>query len=230
MDRASISIIAPGAGSRHTMWGAFDAPSPTCGAFAKPPYDPRTGCSTLSIYATGHRSTHDEAVTSRRMADDQTSTGQRYTVHEAALLLGLSVDAVRKRAERGSLKREKDPTDSTVYILLDTDHPASGQETSQHADVGETPTSQLVDSLQDQVDYLRRELDIRNEELRRKDHLLAAALERIPALEEAPSEPRDGPETASDLRPGVDHPQGDDAGPEAGVSRPSGWWRRIFGA
>ncbi len=163
------------------------------------------------------------------MTDDQTSTGQRYTVHEAALLLGLSIDAVRKRAERGSLKREKDPTDGTVYILLDTDHPASGQETRQQPDGDETPTSHLVDSLKDQVDYLRRELDVRNEELRRKDHLLAAALERIPAIEEASStEPRDAPDTGPDLKPGVD-PQGDDAGPEAGVSRRS-WWRRVFGA
>jgi hypothetical protein len=37
------------------------------------------------------------------------------------------------------------------------------------------------------------------EESRRKDHLLAAALERIPpALEEAPREPRESPETASE--------------------------------
>ncbi len=161
------------------------------------------------------------------MTDDQTSTSQRYTVHEAALLLGLSVDAVRKRAERGSLKREKDPADGTVYILLDTDHSASGQGASRHAEGAETQTSHLVDSLQDQVNYLRRELDIRNEELRRKDHLLAAALERIPALEEAPSEPQDAPETGSDLSPGVD-PQGDDAGPQQGVSRRS-WWRGLFG-
>ncbi len=153
------------------------------------------------------------------MADDQTSTGQRYTVHEAALLLGLSVDAVRKRAERGSLKREKDPTDGTVYILLDTDHPASGQETSQRADGDETPTSQLVDSLQDQVEHLRRELDIRNEELRRKDHLLAAALERIPAIEEAPPGPRDADVSASEGRGGADVP------PEP--EKPS-WWRRLF--
>jgi hypothetical protein len=37
--------------------------------------------------------------------------------------------------------------------------------------------------LQDQIEYLRHELDVRNEELRRKDHLLAASLERIPELE-----------------------------------------------
>ena len=183
-------------------------------------------------YAGDMRRDTDRTENGRSAGGDESGSGhatsQRYTVHEAALLLGLSVDAVRKRAERGSLKREKDPTDGTVYILLDTDHPASGHETSQQPDGDEMPTSQLVDSLQDQVDYLRRELDIRNEELRRKDHLLAAALERIPELPQTASrEAPEAPENGPDLRSGVDH-QGEDAGPEAGVSRRS-WWRRLFG-
>jgi hypothetical protein len=55
-----------------------------------------------------------------RRDGDETTTG-RYTVHEAALMLGLSVDAVRKRAERGTLKREKGE-DGTVYVLLDSSH------------------------------------------------------------------------------------------------------------
>ncbi len=147
------------------------------------------------------------------------ATSQRYTVHEAALLLGLSVDAVRKRAERGSLKREKDP-DGTVYIVLDTDESPSGHATSQQPDGDETATSQLVESLQDQVSYLRRELGIRNEELRRKDHLLAAALERIPAIEEAPPEPRESPETAPEGR-------GEGEVPSDQEKR-SSWWRRLF--
>jgi hypothetical protein len=42
--------------------------------------------------------------------------------------------------------------------------------------------------LRDQIENLQRELEVRNDELRRKDHLLAAALERIPAIE-APQEP-----------------------------------------
>lgn len=129
----------------------------------------------------------DQTATSRRAANDETVAGheatRRYTVHEAALLLGLSVDAVRKRAERGRLKREKAP-DGTVHILLEMDEPA-GQEASQRAATEETATRQtaLVESLQDQIEYLRRELDVRNEELLRKDHLLAAALERMPELE-----------------------------------------------
>jgi flagellar motility protein MotE (MotC chaperone) len=154
--------------------------------------------------------------------DDEAPTSQRYTVREAALLLGLSVDAVRKRAERGSLKKEKG-MDGTVYIIFDADHLAHGHATRHD----ETATSRLVDSLQDQVGYLRRELDIRNEQLRRKDHLLAAALERSPELE-APSESREGSETAasSSERVVVDTPE-TVAAPQRPTSRP--WWKRLFG-
>jgi hypothetical protein len=135
----------------------------------------------------------DQTATSKHTASDETSasqeyeTGQRYTVHEAALLLGLSIDAVRKRAERGRLRREKAP-DGTVYIFLDSEQAAARSETGQRATGDEAMTSQdaLVNSLQDQIEYLRHELDIRNEELRRKDHLLTAALERIPELEASP--------------------------------------------
>ena len=57
---------------------------------------------------------------------DTDQTGQkRYTVHEAALLLGLSVEAVRKRAERGKLASVKDE-DGTRHILLDLDQTKSG--------------------------------------------------------------------------------------------------------
>jgi flagellar motility protein MotE (MotC chaperone) len=153
---------------------------------------------------------------------DEAPTSQRYTVREAALLLGLSVDAVRKRAERGSLKKEKG-MDGTVYIILDADHPAPAHATR----YDETATSRLVDSLQDQVGYLRRELDIRNEQLRRKDRLLAAALERSPGLE-APSESREGSETAaaSSKRVVVDTLE-TVAAPQRLTSR--SWWKRLFG-
>jgi hypothetical protein len=159
---------------------------------------------------TGRESaSHDQTSTSRRRASDEAAgheqgTNQRYTVHEAALLLGLSIDAVRKRAERGRLKREKDP-DGTVHILLD---PAQA-EAGQRATVEETATSHgtLINSLQDQIEYLRRELDIRNEELRRKDHLLAATLERIPELESAQGVSAESVASSED----VTEPQGSSA-------------------
>ena len=40
----------------------------------------------------------------------------------------------------------------------------------------------LITSLEEQVSFLRSELVARNEELRRKDHIIAALTERIPEL------------------------------------------------
>jgi hypothetical protein len=57
---------------------------------------------------------------------------------------------------------------------------------------------------EDQVEYLRRELEIRNDELRRKDHQLAAALERIPAIE--PPETPEAPKGASEKPTGPAKP------------------------
>jgi hypothetical protein len=182
---------------------------------------------------------HDQTATSRRKASDEVASHehgtdqQRYTVHEAALLLGLSIDAVRKRAERGRLKREKD-SDGTVYILLDPDQAEAGQ----RATGEETATSQdaLINSLQDQIEYLRHELDVRNEELRRKDHLLAASLERIPELEAtqgvsaesvASSEDATGPQGSSETA--TEGAAGGGVSPEESARRRSWLYRFFFG-
>src|SRR4028118_2088563 len=61
-------------------------------------------------------------------SDQPTSetTDQRVTVADAALLLGLSEDAVRSRLRRGTLRRETG-RDGTVFVVLGTDRPASYQ-------------------------------------------------------------------------------------------------------
>ena len=171
-----------------------------------------------------------QTMTSPRPDNGRTEQ-KRFTVHEAALLLGLSVEAVRKRAERGKLASVKEE-DGTRYVLLDSDQTKTGPSPV-------NDQTELIEVLQGQIEFLREELAARNvelrhreeeyrEEARRKDHLLAAALERIPELPPPASQGApDAPENGSDLRPGVD-PLGDDAGPEAGVSRRS-WWRRLFG-
>ena len=59
-----------------------------------------------------------------------------------------------------------------VYIILHADQYKSRQASRQDLSIDETPTSQLASSLQERIDCLRRELEARNEELHRKDHLL----------------------------------------------------------
>ena len=83
-----------------------------------------------------------------------------------------------------------------------------------------------VETLRSEIEFLREELRRREErhaeEARRKDHLLAAALERIPSIEpppDTPSEPRESDLSAS---------EGSDKGgvPREGERR--SWWRRLF--
>ena len=73
------------------------------------------------------------------------------------------------------------------------------------------------------VQFLRRELEVWQEEARRKDHIIAALTERIPELEPArdiPSEPRESAVTATESE-----------GKGQQVPRDAetlSWWRRIF--
>jgi|SRR5215208_944255 len=159
----------------------------------------------------------------RHDADRTTDRTLRLTVPEAAGAMGISAEAVRQRIKRGTLTTEKD-AGGTVYVLLDADSTrTNGNRTYDIT----TDSTGLVEELRDRVRSLETQLFEERTANRENRRLLAAALERIPAIEEAPSEPRDATETGSGLHPGVD-PQGDDAGPEAGVSRRSSWWRRLF--
>jgi hypothetical protein len=59
-------------------------------------------------------------------------SGQRASVREASELLGTTVDAIRKRIQRGTIPYEKAP-DGRVWILLDTGQDSTGhrQDTGQ---------------------------------------------------------------------------------------------------
>ena len=159
---------------------------------------------------------------------DPTEGPVTVTVADAAKMLGLTTEAVRMRVKRGTLASTR--IAGTVYVVLE--RPNSQPNTRPNGGPNAQPNVQPSDrtevvarledhntTLREQVEHLRQELGIRNEELRRKDHLLAAALERIPELE-APREPRESPETAPEESGGAE-----DRGDE---ERPS-WWKRIFG-
>jgi hypothetical protein len=134
------------------------------------------------------------------------------------------VEAVRKRAERGKLASIKGEDDAR-YILLDVDQTKSGPSP-------DNDQTEIIEALYGQIEFLREELAARNvelrhreaeyrEESRRKDHLLAAALERIPALEEAPPEPRE-----SDVGASEERSTGDVVPPEPEQRR--SWLHRFF--
>src|SRR5215210_2651843 len=115
-------------------------------------------------------------------------SGRRVTVDEAARSLGLTVDAVRKRVQRGQIAYEKDQA-GRVRIILDeseTLQDESPDTTGRGAGAG------LVEELRDRVHYLERvlenEREARTEERRRHETLMAQLMQRIPEIE-APSEP-----------------------------------------
>ena len=133
--------------------------------------------------------------------------GERLSVSDAAKFLGITPEAIRQRIRRGTIEHER-TEDGRYYVTV---HPSE--------DVGNTVHNT---DLRDYVETLKRELEIRNEELRRKDHIIAALTERIPAIE-APA----SPETrGSPLSTGEDEEGGAAVPPEE--ERPS-WWRRLFG-
>lgn len=123
-------------------------------------------------------------------------SGQHVTVDEAARHLGLTVDAVRKRVQRGQIANEKVGPDNASTVQ-DERPDNTGQ-----ADALIAAKDETIEELRDRVRRLEREVDTRNEEIRRRDHLLAAALERIPAIE-APQEATDATETVEEASEGA---------------------------
>jgi excisionase family DNA binding protein len=117
-----------------------------------------------------------------RKDTSQDSRVIRLPATEAAELLGVSASAIRKRVERGSMAADKD---GRLFVYVDT-------EETRRATVRDTShdSAELVAQLRDENAFLRRELE-------RKDAILLSLSEGLKALS-PPSEPRDGPVTASE--------------------------------
>jgi hypothetical protein len=112
-------------------------------------------------------------------------TDTRLTLRQAAAVLGVSESAIRKRVERGTLRSDKGP-DGRRYVYLDsvTDNVAD-----EGVDASATPERDaLISELRAHNDTLREQLEAERHAHAEARRLLAAALERIPALE-PPHEP-----------------------------------------
>jgi hypothetical protein len=143
----------------------------------------------------------------------------RLTVAQAAAALNISQDAVRKRISRGTISHDRDES-GRVYVYLSTSETVhkTDQDTARD-DATKTVQVAYIRSLEDQIAFLRRELE-------RKDTILLNLTERIPELE-APSEARESLETIEEEHDRAQEPRSDAAGAQEGVQRP--WWRRVFG-
>jgi hypothetical protein len=140
---------------------------------------------------------------------------ERLTVAQAAAQLGVSQDAVRKRIRRNTIDYDQDP-DGRIYVYVDSSEIA--QDESSDASI-----ERLVGVQHDDIEFLRRELETRTEEIRRRDSIIAALTQRLPEIE-APSEPQlTLEETTEKNEARVEHPA-DSREVRRGARKP--WWRK----
>ena len=165
------------------------------------------------------------------MGEDRTTPDMsRYTVAQAADMLGITTGAVRNRLSRGTLRSTKDK--GTVYVLLPAD--MSQDPARDPADTPRPAHDAQADDLREQVRYLREQLRREQEAHAEARRIIAGLVQRIPELE-APreAEARETPETATAETEGTS-PRSDSPGPQRPVERPQsgtlrGLRRRILG-
>ena len=162
--------------------------------------------------------------------------GRWMDVKDAAAILGISSDAIRKRVARATIPSRKLP-DGPVQVRLDRpddDQPRGGTEAG-HAPSDESRRDEMVESLHEQVRYLREILNEERDARRRADTIIAQLTQanaflarRVPELE-GPQKPREAPQTAAEAPEGVVEPDPATGGAQDGTERRSSWWRRFFG-
>lgn len=156
----------------------------------------------------------------------------RVSVEEAARLLGIKEESVRKRVSRGKLRADKDE-EGRLLVYVERSQTVRDEYGDQSRDQSQGAPAELVAELRDRIKFLEGQLDIRAEELRESRRLLAGLIERVPQLE-APPQPQEqpeanaegaqhGPESVADTRP----TPGPEGSSEGNIGRP--WWRRVFG-
>lgn len=111
--------------------------------------------------------------------------------------------------ERGTSKNHV--VEIAVRALVESDREPIEDEPTVEA-------TERLEDMKDQVQFLRRELE-------RKDTILMALTQRVPALEAA-SEPRSGDVTASEDDSGV---EASGAVTESQTASRKPWWRRMMG-
>jgi hypothetical protein len=151
----------------------------------------------------------------------------RVSVEEAATLLSIEKDSVKKRIQRGKLRSVKDAS-GTIWVYLDRSETVRDQ--SQRR--SETDRDELVGELRDRVRSLERRLDEERDSRRRADTIIAqltqanaALAARVPELE-VPLERPGAPEAAAEEAERAE-PRPTTVESREPLQRP--WWRRVFG-
>jgi excisionase family DNA binding protein len=156
----------------------------------------------------------------------------RLTVPEAATLLGVTQAAIYKRISRGKIPHDKD-AGGHVYVYLDTSDIHVDESADKSYDrPGDVSSAELVAELKAHNHTLRDEVEAWREEARRKDHIIAGLVQRVPELEpvrESSPEPREASQTVPEEPYSTHAPPEAYGPPEPPQERKRSWWREFFG-
>ena len=150
---------------------------------------------------------------------------ERLTIQEAAHRLGVSESAVRKRIKRGTLQREKTEEGRVLVYMESTSAPGAEEVRLPERDA-------LISEMQDRLAFLERELEVRAEEIRRRDTIIMNMTEAMKALSPPRRDPSEAPEARESPETGEEaaeraEPHSATGGAQEGVQRP--WWRKLIG-
>ncbi len=150
---------------------------------------------------------------------ERRTSGNRVSVYEAAEVMGVTVDAIRKRISRRTIPHERDE-DGRVWVLLDNDQDAASN--VHDTDQPPSDSTALISEMRGRIEDLRDQLEAERQGHAEARRLLMAALERIPPALEAPGDA----ETVEEA-PEEPEPRPAARGAQETAQRP--WWRRMFG-
>lgn len=143
---------------------------------------------------------------------------------EAAAALGTSVDAVRKRIQRGTLESERQ--DGKVYVWLGKDRTVESETLTSAKD-------ETITELRERVASLEHQLQLRAEEIQRRDVIISQFAQRIPELppteREEPSEPHDSADSGPEGEEAQTKQEGSQTSSQHPQEQKRSWWRRMFG-
>jgi hypothetical protein len=139
---------------------------------------------------------------------------ERTTVAEAAKQLNVTQEAIRARIRRGTIEHDRGEDGKTyVYLTEEQTHDQSDTNIVVNGVVND-----YITSLKSEIESLKKDRELWQEEARRKDHIIMALTNRIPELEASP-EAAESPVTSSNEGSRVDVSQ---------EKERASWWRRIF--
>jgi hypothetical protein len=147
---------------------------------------------------------------------------ERQTIAEAAKKLEVTQEAIRARIRRGTIEHDKDETGKTyVYLTEEETHNQSDTNTVVNGVVND-----YITSLKSEIESLKADREVWQEEAKRKDAIIMALTNRIPELE-APSD-MSSDVTESRVSPAEEGSRGSAHSDPQNASERVSWWRKIF--